>query len=281
MSDSNRGDRGALVALALVVAAIVIVTALGWLSNPTDYGIGQPAPHNVEQRQDGKVSELVASSDNFHPWRDTYAQWLMALFSVAATGVSIWAVRLLRSTLRETQAATQATVEANEVARVIGRSQVRAYLSVSDMILNFSDDGIVARVDIKNSGQSPAFKVIVKGRIHVGTIENLAKGGKIASETTSVLGVADASFVAANSNKDVLIAWYRAEATSPFHLYVTNHATRFRFNGHLKWLDVFGAEQTLNFSAVTVGGRDVARPDEGVTGKAELKYVHYPEKFDD
>ena len=160
----DRGDRGALTALGMTLAAVVIVSFVATGSrNPSDGQVGQPNATNVDQRHGTNVTNLVSGADDFRPWRDTYAQWLMALLSFAATGVSLWAVHLVRSTLQETRNTANAARESNVVAREVGEAQVRAYLTVTRIAVGYGGDLLTPHVavTIKNSGQSPALMVSV------------------------------------------------------------------------------------------------------------------------
>lgn len=81
---------------------------------------------------------------------DTFANWLIAFFSVIAAA-------LLWKTLRATQ-------EMAEDTRRIGEAQVRAYLDIklTSVEPKFLDKGVwIFRVNLRNSGQSPARQVYV------------------------------------------------------------------------------------------------------------------------
>ena len=148
MSDSKRRDRGALIALGLSLAAIVIVV---WLSQPASELAARPylggADYPLEHHgpAEGRWWPELAA-------RDTYAQWIMALLSVVATGISIWAVKLVRDTLVVTRDAVADT-------RQIGEAQVRAYLTVSGGRYSVGMGSTRYDIKIKNVGQSPARNV--------------------------------------------------------------------------------------------------------------------------
>ena len=93
--------------------------------------------------------------------KDTLAQWAMAFLGIIATGLSGWAVLLLRDTLRETKVAAKAAQDAVAVTRDIGERQVRAYVSFKTVEPLFGDGGLIIPSYhfipiIRNSGQSPA-----------------------------------------------------------------------------------------------------------------------------
>lgn len=158
MSGSNRRDRGALIALGLALLTIVVIT---WLNRPIQELRASPQGANVEQRQEDDVSRLVAAIRDFDPWADTYAQWLMAVFGVAATLISYRAIVLVDATLKANTEAVSAAREANKIAQEIGEAQVRAYLQI--LAAHIQIDGnaqfVRLRLDMRNSGQSPARNV--------------------------------------------------------------------------------------------------------------------------
>lgn len=119
-----------------------------------------------DERQDS--NERLPIGERYIEWRDTFAQWLMAAFGVLATGISIWAVFLLKQTLRatrdavaEARSATTAAERSVDVAQEIGKAQTRAYLAAHKAILHDLNAGrdFAFEIIIKNFGQTPAYKV--------------------------------------------------------------------------------------------------------------------------
>lgn len=114
----------------------------------------------------------IAEATNEHERaeRDVVAQermqlWALALLGVTAAGtlIALYGLILLRRTWTEAKAATKAAQEAVVVTREIGEAQVRAYLDVKLVNVARADTGIgwAFRVKIRNSGQSPARKILV------------------------------------------------------------------------------------------------------------------------
>lgn len=160
-------------ALGLALVAIILVV---WFAQPAHEGIATTGQTNVEQSQNNDVSQLVAAIREFNPWADTYAQWLMAFFGMLATGVSIWAVILIRKTLREAQATTKAALESSAAVReanAIMREEQRPWISIHfnefmdlsvDDVSKPDDDGVVLgqwQIVLENFGASPAKNVRV------------------------------------------------------------------------------------------------------------------------
>ena len=159
MSDRNRRDRGALVALAVALLAIVLVV---WIGQPTQDTTAAPKSGNVEKPDQHDIDRLISAIREFDPWDDTYAQWLMALFGVAATVISYRAVTIVRDTLVESRKATQAAQDAIAVTREIGEAQLRAYLVPEECVLEYADTWWpTATITFRNSGQSPADNIAV------------------------------------------------------------------------------------------------------------------------
>lgn len=168
MPDTHRRDRGALAALGLTLASIVCVA---WVTS----GAGDPP---TEQIRSSDAENAEYPPEQYGPaeghWlpefaaRDTYAQWAMMIFTIAATGVSIWAVRLVRDTLVENRKAVAASENANEIAREIGHAQVRAYLSIvpqepTDIEGLFCWPAV--EIVVQNTGQSPAQNAFLQAAI--------------------------------------------------------------------------------------------------------------------
>ena len=134
------------------------------------------------------VEEITAAQKASYDAQDLKAQqhmalWalLMVLVSAATVGVTVWALTYIKQTLDETRkmardtsrmakeakratkaavAATEITHEANRIARDMGQAQVRAYLSVVDCTAQYKGDRWVVGCNVKNTGQSPAEKVL-------------------------------------------------------------------------------------------------------------------------
>ena len=254
MSSSDRGDRGALVALALVVAAVVIIALFDGAGEPANQVVGQPHSADVKANQNADVAQRVASSNDFHPWRDTYAQWLIAVLSVAATGVSIWAVRLLRRTLQETQKATR-------TAREIGEAQVRAYISVSEgrIDLSVSDFLLLGHVEINytNKGQSPAFHVIFDLGLTVIEKPNLIfpEEGDVKQYSCQIPSQIVLT-VAAGKTETFRQAILKSSVPNEWRENIAAGRVRLLVNGTLRWTDVFNVVETNRIFCLENTDRD-------------------------
>lgn len=151
---------------------LIAIVAIAWLSalgdNPGDIKV-QSEQSSPTNQADGDKPPIIARP--FDPTEDTYAQWIMATFSVLATVASVWAVLLLRETLRETRAATANTAKAVEQAAESNRitnsavtNDLRPWLSLDGLEIRHVEvrDGrfrVLAKAMVKNVGKSPAVDV--------------------------------------------------------------------------------------------------------------------------
>lgn len=161
-------DRDGNIALGLVVgvlATVLFFVYVPYFNKDSDDEYSHASNHSVEQGQPSDINRLVTALERFDPWDDTYAQWLMAAFSIAATVASIYAVKLLRDTLKATRKAVKSSNKAVAVTRRIGEAQVRAYVHAS--IPEFQWDkppvgeefgGVKVSYEWENKGQSPALE---------------------------------------------------------------------------------------------------------------------------
>lgn len=167
MSASNGRHRGPLIALAMALAAII---AVAWIENrPSERSSLQNIgiEHSDHRTQDENAAGVESAPylGLFTP-SDTFAQWIMAILGVVATGISAWAVVLVRDTLDETRRAVKAADDAVVVTREIGQAQTRAYVHIESVFLSY-EFGLHPNfsVTIRNVGGSPAMRVRVFARI--------------------------------------------------------------------------------------------------------------------
>lgn len=157
MSDSSRQDRGALVALVLILSTVVFLAVLeattrhyGGLEQRGPLPNGAQNPQRAEPPQGGPEFQLFG---------DTMAQWLMAIFSIVATGVSWRAVVLVRKTWEETKRTADAAVEANFAAQ---RTWLKLTVTAAESVRVWADSngdlrligGV--RLEAKNIGNIPS-----------------------------------------------------------------------------------------------------------------------------
>lgn len=158
---------------------------------------GQPEKHDPQQTNDigsagvpAPTSIVASKSEGRSPEdqgriepryltpEDSIAQWIMAIASVAATVISIWAVCLLRDTLKATRTtirvaarsnriasrandvaseATTAALKSTEVTERTAKQQLRAYvMPISIGFVDKEDCSLAIDLEFKNTGQTPA-----------------------------------------------------------------------------------------------------------------------------
>jgi hypothetical protein len=141
MSERDRGDRGALVALGL----LLFVVLAGWLfeiggRHQSCYQVATPANYSENQQYNGQAEYTEVCSTDYQVFGDTIAQWLMALFAIAATLVSWRAVILVRETYKETKRTADAAAAANDINRDMLYASNRPYLELRNATLTHHID---------------------------------------------------------------------------------------------------------------------------------------------
>lgn len=158
MSGSNR--RGLYPALVAITALFAIVF-IALLSQSSNDQIADPYPNppQVENGDRQSVSKPVYLG--LFTADDSFAQWIVALFTVAATAVSVKAVFLLRDTLKANSSAVEQAKDANKIARAAIGFDSRAWLKLTAQHVRVTpiEDNrllIVWGAHVENIGKSPA-----------------------------------------------------------------------------------------------------------------------------
>jgi hypothetical protein len=161
--------------------------------------------------------------------------------------LSGWAVILLNSTLRATNAAVteakntaQAAQDTIEVTEKIGKSQTRAYLFVekAEFVIVDYEVGII-KVMVSNAGNSPAKRITVSGEFIIDT----TPGHEILAECNAK----QFSAIAPQGTAKILIM----NDANPSHA-TQRYGNRLGSQGvhvHIRidWIDVFDDSHTQNF----------------------------------
>lgn len=149
-------------AAALAVAALIAVT-FGQMA-----GYSKWASTDAARIARERPAQDDPSRDQWRAERDLEAQNSMAFWTMLAaiaagagvllTGMGVlyvaWTLELNRKLLEKSE-------EANAIARAMGEAQVRAYLTVQNVLVDFVDHLPSVRFQLSNAGNSPAFKVAV------------------------------------------------------------------------------------------------------------------------
>jgi hypothetical protein len=142
-----------------MLAAIVAISAI---NKPPNYVINPKPENSRAANEEGQKSpdEGVKQAVYFGVFTpsDTLAQWIAAVAALGSVGVSIWAVRLVSRSLKETRKATSTAITSNRIAREIGEAQARAYIQVRQIAFHFNAKTKVLKISgfVENSGQTPA-----------------------------------------------------------------------------------------------------------------------------
>jgi hypothetical protein len=157
----------------MMLAAIVIVFAIIRLNDPPN----QIIQSHSQPNGGGKNSQSHATEQPVYlgifTANDTLAQWIAALAAIGSVGVSIWAVRLVGRSLKETRKATSTAITSNRIAQETAKRQLRAYVLVVECYFeSVGDTNFRLVLKIKNFGQTPAYKLSVKVKARTFSIIN-------------------------------------------------------------------------------------------------------------
>lgn len=256
MLHRDRRDRGALLALGIIVCGAVLAA---WFGHYSD----QPNRQPDTSQQETPSTEQPPPASN--PWpqftpADTYAQWIVAFLSIIGTGVSVWAVILVRNTLElnrkavaaaehgnkqsaraalAAQHAANASIEANKIARETGIAQVRAYLTVVGGEFWVNGNFVNIRVDVLNTGQSPAVKCTVSARLSTPTMTDEYVGPPLIYTEWSW---AEVFYVPSQRQEESIVTFdHKVPANAARQIY--DGAMLLSADCKIEWIDVFGGTQ--------------------------------------
>jgi hypothetical protein len=185
--------------------------------------------------------------------RDTYAQWAMSFLALAATAISIWAVRLLRATLEATRDAVAAANRTADEAKRIGEAQVRAYLSCESAGYKVDDTGFSFWLTIKNNGQSPAIRCNATGTIKLIDNDGFNRDGGFLSVALSDYTehhtfAADGEPIPVGAEREIYI-FMRDEGIAPnIFACMQRGIAGIKIDGNVAWQDVFGEKTISGFT---------------------------------
>lgn len=142
MPKRDRNHGRALAALAIIVLGVVLVTMFGALEQAQRKACEQPA----------YGCDTGGNDQPHNGWRDTNAQWAMAVFAALGIGVGAWTIILLQRTIN-------ATKRGNRDARKSAERQLRAYVFPAEAFIHGIQNAERPTVYIgfTNSGQTPFY----------------------------------------------------------------------------------------------------------------------------
>lgn len=164
---TNGFATGLLIGLLLVVLVYVCWSFLAGEIDCRHYGEGgnTEASHKEGREEECSAPQWWVIVQGFVSSEDTLAQWIMAVLSLAAVGVSAWAVFLVKDSLYATNLALGEARASNDISREIGEAQVRAYITCVGAKYAIGNQAISILLDLKNTGQSPAVNIYISGTI--------------------------------------------------------------------------------------------------------------------
>jgi len=226
------------------------------------YARQEIAKYEAAYPENGPAQEytpIISSLREFDPREDTYAQWIMAAFSVVATLASIFAVVLLNDTLAATRDAVRAADDAVKVTRDLGQAQVRAYIDINDVSYRISRDMLIVRGRLCNIGQSPAFNFDASPKAGVNTAFFDASWSEVPH-----LVAKEESFT---------FKWSSIRLPSDDLAHIFEGGTFWSAHCTFTWLDVFQKSNRARVSMWATDGLSEADSDGFKTGKMRVAYA--------
>lgn len=254
MSGSNRRDRGALVALAAILAAVVlIVIVTTWINNPLCRPVSGAQAQEQNDQRNQPVAPVVCSDADYHFFGDSWAQWLTAVFAIGATGISLYGLILIYRTWSETKrtadaafAAVEIAKSSNAIASDTAKRQLRAYLGIEriDPQQFVAGKPPLFGIIIKNTGVTPAkrFRHAVFVSAHA---SGTARKYRTEDGDTRVFSSVD---VGAGGNY-VMIASADKLVTPELWEAVRSKRMTFEIAAYASYVDVFNERHLMTFRA--------------------------------
>lgn len=194
---------------------------------------------------------------------DTYAQWAMVFLTLLATGVSVFAIVLVRATLWETR-------RGNEIAKMAGEAQVRAYLSVDTAKYGAFTSGLNCYLTLKNSGQSPAIGIKVEAKVF--SLKEGSDPFKRETHQWSHIATGEAHIIPAGSVQSATIIWIK-DGWEQGYQRVPQGSGYFEIVGHIIWTDVFSVQHSLDFVLWPKSGAPHARLKNARIGEMYSSHI--------
>jgi hypothetical protein len=188
---SNNYRNGAF-ALGLVVGGGITLNLFLWLDYRTQHQAYLAA--NTQDKSnysqvgifwDGLIGTFVSPSD-------TLAQWIMAVFTIAATIVLVFTLRSTNKTNLAAIKASNAAFESNQIMLKEQRPWIEASVRpCGKIVYNTTSKSVVApfHVTLRNRGKSPALDVTMEGKIKIIRREKFDGGIRFREEINNIAPV--------------------------------------------------------------------------------------------
>ncbi|MEZ5872707.1 MAG: hypothetical protein R3D32_12885 [Nitratireductor sp.] len=250
-------DKGAMFGLGLVAGVAISLALLVWASPWFTY---PPNGTSYISQLQALVAEQQAGKAGDHFWiglipgwlysEDSLAQWIMAVFGIAATVLSAVAVVLVKKTL-------DATREGVSETRRIGQAQTRAYLFSDKASYAIRKENIQFVIEIRNTGNSPATEITTSLRIG-------DRNSKYKDKWIDV-GTVNVSSISSNSTG---ISLFIIDKNHNSFNFLSKKTGIIDIDCVISWDDVFGEKYQQSF----IFGY-YARLSEGIFGSKPFKKV--------
>ena len=225
----SKGNKFSYAALGLIAGVTLCITfayfAFPWFSDPSYQQVVYIDTNGERWKEHQQESKPI--SGRFFTTQDSVAQWAMAIIAFFATGVSIWAVKLVRDTLDATRDGVLET-------RRIGEAQVRAYFSFGQLQYGLDQNEIRGLFSVTNTGQTPAFGIKFIIRLKPGIEIDV-----YTNPLTQELGL-----IAAGQERKMSFVFHGGFDSS-FEAAI-RHGIKFSIIIDVEWTDVFGRVQYIN-----------------------------------
>lgn len=258
----------------VAISLLILVIAVPEFRNPQYQSHKhETQQHDRQTSTDDEQGTETVSFWNIHTSpEDTYAQWVMALFSMFATGISVWAVVLLRNTLVTTREAVRAADDAVMVTREMGKAQVRAYLSAVGGEFSLDGTWFWLKVRVRNDGQSPARAITLDATISVMVprgkkFQRLARLERVDSQP----GQGQGGQIQAGDERSIFLLWSHTDIGTEAYGHIADTNTAVEVHGRLKWIDVFDDEGTITFDMSDLSEDLAEYTMEGAVRSGRLK----------
>lgn len=130
------------------------------IENGAEFGTESQQPSHADRDKEADEPQWWYWTHRLVAMEDSLAQWIMALFTIAAAAISYRAVVLVDRTLRANTEAVEVARRANEIAQETAQRQLRAYVEIGNMrVKNFRvGEAPLLSFESRNFGQTPAYR---------------------------------------------------------------------------------------------------------------------------
>lgn len=265
----SNGYRNGAFALGLVVGGGIALNIFLWL----DYRARREKHTQSDDTQGSQYSEIGNYWDGligtFISPSDTLAQWVMAFFTIAATGVLILTLRSANKTNLAAIKASRAALEANAIMR----QQSAGYLVIDGVEIQAQKYGVIVLVTAKNIGQRPVRMGRVEGLVSFSWRKENDGDKRIAVRAKTsddvFIGVVEPT---QKRSAVGYIEWSRFSISGDDYMKQVVGNTDVMFDCLISWSDSMSAPNNERHILNAYSASDILDPDMGKITKLEVGY---------